>query len=119
VGGTLQFRILGTATWLSSLLRSAVTIPAQVEVRDRTGQIIGGFFIAGWDGTGATIVKDGFVPYVKLTFDGALPSEIDISTLPVGADMVAIGVSDRSSSSFAARAFTKTSGQTRLLLTKP
>ena len=55
---------------------------------------------------------------MKLTFEGALPSEIDISTLPDGADMVAIGVSDRSSSSFAARAFTKTSGQTRLLLTK-
>jgi len=118
VGGTLQFRILGTATWLGALHRSAVTIPAQVEVGDRNGQIIGGFFIAGWDGNGATILKDGFVPYVKLTFEGALPNEIDISTLPVGADMVAIGVSDRSTSSFAAKAFTKTSGQTRLLLTK-
>jgi hypothetical protein len=118
VGGSLQFRILGTATWSSALNRSAVTIPAQVEIRDRTGQIIGGFFIAGWDGTGATIVKNGFVPYQKLTFDGALPSEIDISMLPAGASMVAIGVSDRSISSFAAQAFTKTSGQTRLLLTK-
>ena len=118
VSGTLQFRILGTATWVSALLRSALTIPAQVEVRDRTGQIIGGFFIAGWDGTGATIVKNGFVPYQKLTFEGALPSEIDISPLPAGAAMVAIGLSDRSSSSFAAQAFTKASGQTRLLLTK-
>jgi hypothetical protein len=114
----LRFRVVGSATWVSELHRSGLTLPVQVEVRSWNGQILGGFFITAWDGTGATIVQNGFVPYAKLTFSGALPSEIDISTMPAGAAMLAIGVSDRLTSSFAAQAFTKTSGQTRLLLTK-
>jgi hypothetical protein len=112
----MQFRLVGSATWVSQLERSGLPLPVQIEVRYTNGQIFGGFFIASWDGTGATIVQNGFVPYAKLTFSGALPSEIDISTLPAGAAMVAIGVSDRLTSSFAAQAFTKTSGHTILRL---
>jgi hypothetical protein len=115
---SLQLRVMGGTTWDWYLNRSAVTLPAQVEIRYSTGQVLGSFFITSWDETGATIVRNGFVPYVQLPYSGALPSEIDISALPVGSSMVAIGASDRSSSGFAWKDFTKTSGQTRLLLPK-
>jgi hypothetical protein len=114
----LQFRVVGTTTFVSELYRSGLTLPVEIEVRNLNAELLGGFFIASWDGAGVTIVHNGFVPHTKLPFSGAPPSEIDISTLPLGSAMVAIGVSDRVTSSFAAQAFTKTAGQTRLVLTK-
>ena len=112
----LQFKAIGGATWGSHLDRSGLALPAQVEIRQFEGQVVGGFFIASWGDTGVTVVQNGFVAYAKVPFSSALPSEIDISTMPAGASMVAIGVSDHMTSSFAARAFTKGTGQNTLRL---
>jgi hypothetical protein len=120
LGNRLQFRAAGTALWDWDLERNALpSLPATIDVREAyTEQLVGAFIIGTWDDTGVIVVQGDFVPYVKLTYSGTLPDSIDISSLPEGNAMVAIGVSDESTSGFAAQAFTKAAGQNELVLSE-
>ena len=82
-------------------------------------QLVGAFEIRAWDDTGATISQTEVVSSTEITYSGALPGEIDISSVPAGNAAVAIGTSDGLTWGFGQKLFNKTAGQTRLLLTKP
>jgi hypothetical protein len=56
---------------------------------------------------------------VTLTYTGTLPDAVDISALPDGDTMLAVGVRDGTAPVQRTQAFTKTSGQIQLLLTSP
>ena len=119
----LQFRVIGgNPSWQEGVYRDQISaFPAVIEVRRNrySETVIGSFTILAWDGTGASISQIDFFPYVKLTYSGTLPDEIDISALPPGDSIVAVAAGDGSTSGFDVKPFTKTTGQTRLLLTKP
>ena len=119
----LEFRVAGTSNWSYSVERSRIsTFPVTVEVRlysKFTSTVIGTFQILAWDASGVTISETDFLASVMRTYSGALPSEIDISSIPAGDTTIAIATSDGSTSALASKRFTKTAGQTRLLLTTP
>lgn len=119
----LQFRVAGTSNWSDFVERSRIsTVPTTVEVRlysKFTSTVVGTFQILAWDASGVTISETDFVASVMLTYSGALPSEMDISSIPAGDTTIAIATSDGLTSAFGSMRFTKTAGQTRLLLTTP
>jgi hypothetical protein len=117
----LEFRPMGALSWTTRLRRDATgPLSNSIEVRHAVShQVVGAFEILAWDDTGATVSATNVVASVRSTYLGALPSEIDISSVPAGNAAVAIGASDRSTWGFGQKRFTKTAGQTRLLLTTP
>lgn len=118
----LEFRAMGAPTWATQLRRDAMgaSFPTSIEARDpMSHQVMGAFEILAWDDTGATISATNFVPSAQVTYSGALPGEIGISSVPDGSAAVRIGASDGSTWGFGQELFTKTAGQTRLLLTQP
>ena len=119
-GHQLQFRPVGGTSWGLNLSRQQVpTLPAMVEVRHTNYSTVGVFIIMSWDAGGIAVVQGDFVPAMTFNFTGALPSSVDISALPAGDAMVAVTVSDGSSPGIGMQGFTKTAGQTWLVLTKP
>ena len=115
----LLFRPMGsTGQFTFRLYRNQLpALPAIIEFRRSGGTDPGTFVLVSWDTTGPTILQIDFVPTVQLTYSDELPGTIDISTLPEGNAVVAIAVSDGSTSSFGAQMFTKAPGQTSLVLT--
>jgi hypothetical protein len=117
----VEFRPMGSPSWTTRLRRDATgPLPSSIEARVAAShQALGAFELRAWDDTGATISQTDFNASVTLTYSGALPAEIDISSVPAGNAAVQIGAADGSSWGFGQKLFTKTTGQTRLLLTMP
>jgi hypothetical protein len=118
----LEFRPIGAMFWTTQLRRDSTgqSLPKWIEVRLLTSrQVVGAVEIRAWDDTGATISETDFFPSVQVTYSEALPAEVDISALPEGDSVLAVAAWDGSTSVFETKLFTKTAGQTRLVLTAP
>jgi hypothetical protein len=117
VGNGLQFRPVGSTSWDVNLYRNQVpTLPAMVEVRLTNGEPVGGFVIMAWDDVGIAVAQGNFVPSLTFNYSGTLPDSVDISALSDGDAMVKISVSDGSTTVTGLHGFTKTAGQTSLVL---
>ena len=117
-GGALQFRPMGSAgAWDTKLLRSQVpSLPAMIEVRHSTFNTVGAFLILAWNDEGIAIVQNKLVPQVTRTYTGNLPSTVDISAVPAGDAAVVVLTSDGSNPGLGIHGFTKSPGQTSLVL---